>query len=122
MTTTADAIKLHDRATGAKLRDASMAAGIIRADEEHANWSEQAFQAVRKYASVIREFTCFDVREYAERDEGLPVPSDRMAWGTVMRNAATAGVIAATTKHIPSRDPSNHARPVAVWRSLVGVA
>lgn len=102
----------------AALRDKSMAQSVNHANRETPNWQARAVGYVRLHATVHASFLCEDVREMAEAD-GFDLPPSKTAWGSVMRQAAREGIVAAD-----GYAPANSSRrgPKSVWRSLVRAA
>lgn len=102
-------------------QDRDLSAGRAAADaaieqvEEHADgaWLDEARQVVRRLAETHREFTTDDVWR------SLPSTREPRALGAVMRWAATERIAENTHQTVPSTRPECHARPVAVWRSLL---
>lgn len=103
---------------GAILRDAAIETAISHADHAHSGWSVEAYEYLCRYAEIATDFTCEDVRLYAEK-KGLPKAPTARAWGGIMRHGSMAGVIRHTGIYRPISDPSNHLRPVAVWESCL---
>lgn len=97
-------------------REAVAAAdAAIQQAEEHADgaWLVAAQAVVRHLAETRREFTTDDVWR------SLASTREPRALGAVMRWAAAAGLVENTHQTVPSTRPECHARPVAVWRSLL---
>lgn len=88
------------------------------AERVSAGWQARAVGYVRLHATVHASFMCEDVREMAEAD-GFDLPPSKTAWGSVMRQAAREGIVAAD-----GYAPANSSRrgPKSVWRSLVRAA
>lgn len=78
------------------------------------NWEAQALFAVIRLAKTKPKFTGVDVWE-----SGLEKPSEPRRLGPIMITAAKLGYIRRTKQHQESTIPSQHARPMRVWRSLV---
>lgn len=84
--------------------------GTSRADQAaDAMWKQLADAAIDRLAASGKPFTTDDVREL-----GVPDPSSPKAWGARMLSAAKSGRIR-RVGYQPSRRPSVHAHPVAVW-------
>lgn len=84
--------------------------GTRRADQAaDAVWKQLADAAIDRLAATGQPFTTDDVREL-----GVPDPSSPKAWGARMLSAAKSGRIR-RVGYQPSRRPSVHAHPVAVW-------
>lgn len=90
------------------LRDAAPAAN----DKAIARWRDRATAAVRRICQSMDEFTTDDVRDAIAE----PVSDPRII-GNVMLAAANRGWCRKSTRTIRSRQPTNHGRPVAIWRS-----
>jgi hypothetical protein len=86
--------------------------------EEHASadWLAAAATAVGMLAMFYPEFTTDDVWECLVEVEATHEPR---ALGPVMMKAARRGLIRKTDRVQNSRRPQCHARPVAVWSSLI---
>lgn len=80
------------------------------------DWKDVALFAVRVVAEALPEFTTDVV--VSVMPDGVEVHDNR-AWGPVMRRAARLGYIRKTDRVSTTRRPSNHARPLAVWESLL---
>jgi hypothetical protein len=72
-------------------------------------WKQLADAAIDRLAATGKPFTADDIR-----DLGVPDPSSPKAWGARMLSAAKSGRIR-RVGYQPSRRPSVHAHPVAVW-------
>lgn len=103
--------------SGEQLRDDGMQRAVIHADEIDDSWSAKALRYVMDYAKSHPMITCEAVRAIAERD-GLPVPPDRRAWGSVMTMAQKQKAIE-WDSYTRAVDPKVHKNPVSLWRSLV---
>lgn len=75
----------------------------------------EAYAAVERAATRARFLTVDDVRDELEA-AGQADYFDLRALGPVLRQAARAGVVVATTEYAPSR--RRHSSPLRVWRSL----
>jgi len=98
-------------AAGRKLRDQALerVEGNAKAD-----WTQQAFEVVTALARSGRPFTPDDVWA-----AGLPRPREARALGPVMMRAVKSGLIEPTGEWINSKQASQHATPVRVWRGKV---
>lgn len=81
-------------------------------------WTEGALEAVRGLALCRDEFTTDDVWDRLEV-AGYDLPRERRAMGAVMRQAARDRLVVKSDRVVNSRRVECHARPVAVWRSVV---
>ena len=101
-----------------ELRDQGMRAASDHADAVVPTWTERALAYVHAIAMRQRTFTMEDVRMFAHND-GLPLPPDGRAWGTVARVAAHRKWIAKQAYKEIAKDPKVHMNEVQVWRSLL---
>lgn len=76
-----------------------------------AEWNEQADAVVAALARSGRRFSPDDVWA-----AGLPRPREPRALGPVMMRAVKSGLIEPTGEWINSKQASQHATPVRVWR------
>lgn len=75
------------------LADAGMTLAASHADRTVQNWSEDAGELFRLYATLHPEgFLTEDVRKWADK-LGFPTPPDNRAWGYVARRAALEGYV-----------------------------
>ncbi|HEX8577977.1 MAG TPA: hypothetical protein VF655_00095 [Allosphingosinicella sp.] len=94
-----------------------MARAAANADAKQEQWTARAFAYLTSYAETHFEFMTEDVR-VAAYAEGLPVPSDGRAWGSVTQRAARENYIAVSAYRKTRIRPA-HATPRPLWRSLV---
>ena len=80
------------------------------------NWMVAAQTAVAFLAMTCDEFTTDEMWEALREVDATHEPR---AMGAVMRAAARRGLVVKTDRVRNSVRPECHARPVAVWRSLV---
>ena len=80
-------------------------------------WKHYATLVITALAREVKEFTSDEVWEGLKLC-GIQAPEEPRAMGPMMRNAAKAGLITKTGYSRVSNQENNHARPVAVWRSL----
>lgn len=100
---------------GVVLRDEA----IKRVDENaDVGWKDEARKAVFYLASTRPEFTADDV--WGMLDITDAKTHEPRAMGAVMQAAAREGLIVATNRTVQSALSRRHARPVRVWRSLMG--
>lgn len=94
--------------------------GMARAEAHAApGWADSMYALVVEVAKSSAQFTSDDVFDLADA-RGVPMTHDGRAFGPVMMRAARGGVCCkANVAARPSRRASNHARPVAVWDSLI---
>jgi hypothetical protein len=81
-------------------------------------WKVEMLGAVAAVARRMHKFTSDDVWEELHGSSDADTHEPR-ALGAIMKKAATAGIIVATSEYRPSCRVACHARPVRVWRSLV---
>ncbi len=86
---------------------------------EHADpdWKVVALYAVRRVAKR-QEFLTTDHVWEALAETGSQT-HERRALGAIMRQAATAGLIAPTSHYQPTDRPEAHRNPKRVWRSCI---
>lgn len=98
-------------ATHARLRaDDGIARARRHADQVRRDWTQNAVDALRAWASCRGEFLLEDFRA-----AGLvPEPPDFHAWGAVTRVAAQQGVIVATGRVKPAYTSNGSLKPT--WR------
>lgn len=102
---------LFSAAAGIAARDD----GIARVDENADEvWKADAFEAVRRVASVKATFTPDDIWK-----SGLRKPREPRALGPVMLRAIRAGLCERTDKLVPSSNPKQHRNMIRVYRSLL---
>lgn len=104
-----------EREDAERARDEALSRVEANADRE---WKAQAKQAVLWLAHHRREFTSDDVWRLLD---GRAVTHEPRALGAVLLGMARAGVIRKTDRVVNSTRAECHARPVAVWWSLVEV-
>jgi hypothetical protein len=105
---------------GIQKRDDAMTRGARKADPV---WVEAARQAIRQTARDLPEFIVDHVFErmdwsHAYGSVGIKT-TDQRAVGSLILEAARKRIIARTEKYLPSFNPSHHACPRRVWRSLI---
>ncbi len=93
-------------------RDDGMERAGRHADAEHKDWRDKALGYVRLYAvASTGPFLTEDVRVEAEKD-GLPLPPDRRAWGSVLQRAAREGIVT-RAGYAPAH--SSNLSPKCLW-------
>ena len=98
-------------------KEEGMAKAEAGASEE---WKMAASLAIMDVAKKNKEFTADEVWEVLQR-MGITGPQEPRAMGPMMRNAAKLGMITKTGYSRVSQQGTNHARPVAIWKSLIEV-
>lgn len=73
-------------------RDAGMARAINHANEDHHNWSDEAYAFLCQFAKQHQSFISEDVSDRSKAT-GFPQPPTDRAWGSVYRRAARESVI-----------------------------
>lgn len=96
----------HQMTLGEALKEIGTTRADLAADKV---WKHLADAAIDQLAAAGQPFTADDVRAL-----GVPDPSSPKAWGARMLSAAKGGRIR-RIGYTPSRRPSVHAHPVAVW-------
>jgi len=99
------------------LRDHGIERAINHADRVHANWSDNAFIALKNLVVLLGQgefITSELVRSHAEF-HGLVTPPDKRAWGSVMLRAARAKLIV-KKGWTTATDPKVHCNPVSLWQ------
>lgn len=96
-------------------RDKGIATAAAHADDVSDGWSSMAYLVLRNWCRKYdANFTAEQVRAWAHIN-GLPVPPDGRAWGSVFQRAAKEGLI---SKHSYKQATglACHMHPVTVWR------
>lgn len=93
-------------------RDAGIEEAVNHANQVENNWSEQAFEFLKTFASSAGEFMTEDVRVAAQGI--IPSPPDARAWGGVVKRAAKIGVISKVGVKCKS-DKVSHCAFAGVW-------
>jgi len=83
-------------------------------------WKAAASSAIAEAAKSYRKFTSDEVWVILHSN-GITAPHEPRAMGPMMRNASRSGLISKTGYSKISDQEHNHARPVAVWKSMVYV-
>lgn len=102
-----DAIKARDEAIDRVERNAN------------ADWAEAAYLACRIVAEQNDHFTTDNVWGVMELFFPQYATHERRAMGAVMRRLVRENIIRSTSHYTKSSRPECHARPLAVWESLV---
>lgn len=110
-------LSIFDAPTGADLRDHGIEQATRHANDECQNWSDQAFEFLKRYVVDVAEFQAEDVRQASIGQ--VPEPPHLRAWGSVIIRAAKRNIIkkvgiAAVT------NPTAHCANAAVWRAVQG--
>ena len=93
--------------------------GMSRA-EAHADpqWKLDMIEAIRTVASRHKFLTSDEVWQELSNSY-VSSTHDPRAMGSIMKKAASLGLIVQTEQYLPSKRVVAHARPIRVWRSLV---
>jgi len=110
-----DILAEHEAACAESARDEAIAQVEANADRE---WKTAALNAVRWLAANRVEFTSDDVWRLLPHQSAATTHEPR-ALGAVMRKAARDGLVRKTDRVVNSTRVECHARPVAVWQSLI---
>lgn len=97
-------------------RDRGIQTAVDHADAVEPGWSDVAFAYLRQFLADKpsgHEFTGEAVRQFAER-AGIARPTDKGAWGAVMRRGARAGLMR-KIGFTEATDPKVHCNPVSKW-------
>ena len=105
---------IFDQPIARRLRDDGIKRAADHADEIVDSWTAKALEALRGIAPRFLVFTASTVRQRAHM-EGLPLPPDPRAWGSVFRGARKLGLIE-FLRYVPDPDPSRHCGPTAEYR------
>lgn len=108
---------LAQKPTGEQLAKQGMLRSTTHADAESPGWSSFAFDALLRYAETHQFFTIEQLKDWAYFN-GLPVPPAPGAWGGIARRGIKEKIIIFDS-YRESRNPSQHMKPVRVWRSSV---
>lgn len=87
------------------------------ADREIFQWRDRALSMVQKYANTHVIFLTEEARVWAY-EQGLPVPPDPRAWGSVIREAKHLEIIEQCGFAMVKVPPA-HSRHMAQWKSLI---
>lgn len=77
------------------------------------DWFDEGLECLRGIARRQAELSTNDLWRVLER------PREPRAAGPLMSRAAALGIIERTGRAVESTIPGQHARPVALWRSLL---
>jgi hypothetical protein len=86
-------------------------------DNADESWSALMLKMVNMTCTEQLIFSADDVFERADGVDNFPSTHDTRAFGPVMNRAVKLGYCEPTDRVIKSRRPSNHHRPIALWRS-----
>ena len=108
---------LAHKPTGAQMAEQGIFRSAKHAETSSPGWANFAFDALLKYARTHQSFTIEQLKDWAYFN-GLATPPAPGSWGSVTRRAIKAKVIVFDC-YRESKNPSQHAKPVRVWRSAV---
>jgi hypothetical protein len=77
--------------TARELRDKGIAQSLKSANELHPNWSENAYNFLKKFIRKNKKFLCEDVRYHSIGT--VPPTRSARSWGAIIRRAASEGLI-----------------------------
>lgn len=78
-----------------KARNKGMQKAKDSADNRTPSWSDRAYVILQEFIQIRRDkFMAEELRKFAYEQAGLPNPPSERAWGTVMRRACFAELIA----------------------------
>jgi hypothetical protein len=98
--------------TGRELRDIGINRAVDHANNEILNWSEIAYDFLKKYILRSGEFMAEDV---INASSGIvPKPPDTRAWGAVIVRAKKDHIIKSLGFQ-SVKNPQAHRRPATVW-------
>lgn len=101
-----------DFTSGEDLRDEGMERAITHANEETENWSDIAFDFLKRFINSHAFFMAEDVREASYGI--VPEPPHKRAWGGIIRRAATEGlIISCGIRKV--KNPTAHCANAALW-------
>ena len=103
-----------DAPRGRLLRERAIEVVEQNADEE---FRHGAIELLYSLSRSHRELTSDDLWGQLHL-HGIPRPREPRAMGAIMREGVRRGWIQPTDKHILSKRPACHRRPLRVWRSL----
>lgn len=92
-------------------------AAAAHADREIFEWRDRALSMIQKYANTHVIFLTEEVRVWSY-EQGLPVPPDPRAWGSVVREAKRLEIIEQCGFAMVKVPPA-HSRHMAQWKSLI---
>lgn len=96
-------------------RDTGMARSSAHADDCHADWSSMAYFALRNFARKFDgNFTAEHARAWMH-SQGLPMPPDGRAFGSVFQRVAREGIIR-KLGYRQAEGRACHMHPVTLWK------
>lgn len=102
--------------TGWELAEAGAAQAGAHADAKCDGWQDRAYSLLSLYAKTVApEFLTEDVRHFAHKQHGLPMPPDGRAWGAVVLRALKAGLLQ-KIGYQPMKSRNCHSDPKPLWR------
>jgi len=111
-------IEFDDVDRGKDLRDQGINQAIEHANEVHQEWSEMAFDYLKKF--LIKQggepFLTEELRISAYENR-IPMPPSDRAWGGIVVRAAKSGLIA----RVGFRNVNNHkahCTPASLWKKV----
>ena len=99
--------------SGAELRDIGIKKAVDHAEVKNENWSDVAYDFLKKYITGKREFMAEDFRYAAEGI--VPEPPSLRAYGGIISRAAKDGLIF-RIGYSQVKNPRAHMANAAVWR------
>ena len=96
--------------------ETGMQGALERAADGMPQWPELAFDFLRRYARLHRDFAGWMVVRSAATSPNFPAPPTGKAWGAVIKCAARLGWIERVGM---TKDPFRHGNPIPLWRSLL---
>lgn len=102
--------------SGNELRDRGIQLSLFNAENNCPDWKEMAIAVLKNYIRNFpgKNFQTEDVRSWAYA-QGLPVPPNHRAWGSVIVKAKREKIILFVGYENVS-NPRAHSTPAAVWK------
>jgi hypothetical protein len=100
--------------TGQQLAEEGGRRALAHAELHNMAWGDRAYRALLFLRRGRTEFTVEQVKPEAYA-RGLPVPPAEGAWGPITKRLVREGRIE-FSRYMDSRNPSQHGKPVKVWR------
>lgn len=99
------------------LRDIGISTAVTAADSQNPLWQHRAMDSLIEFLKTNKqEFMTEDFRNWAEKEQGLPVPPSGRAYGAVMTSAFKNKLIN-HNGYGRTSNPLAHRTPASVWIS-----
>lgn len=107
----------HIIAEGQRRRDAGIQQAIDHANDVTEQWSIKAFNLFLKYLKEYypgKQFQAEDFRTWCERDNRIPEPPSKRAYGAIVLRAAKQNLIK-KAGHATVKNPTAHRCFATLW-------